>query len=367
MKQEIIKQPVSSNGKDDTAQKLQSELIKAHEVFTKTEVPPLAAGYGRRIPALPKENDKLDPYVMKLIMFYMEWVSKINLALHGSMQIVYGKFQIAELTEKIFQKKREKELLEQDKGNLEDDKIKMGIVNPPKSHSKYRLLISVMIFADVISVIAACLNVFEDAVIIAVILGIFIGISLFMLIKSAVTDLRDQPQSRGKIIVKWGIIVLLFVMAIVLGSMRAKQSEQETKEDHTIAFVLINILVFASTAYAIYRYIPSDEVQQKMEAYENIENGINKKQIAITQIQREIDLLVASKNLIGTDKLRKRHDQRQLNLLIKSLYKQAVAVFVELNIRTRTDGIFPDCFHEIKDLDISNEDEIIVEPQNNEQ
>lgn len=358
MKDQKTTQQVSTKAMSLEAELLRDEITKEHEAFCEQDAPLIGSCNARLTPSLPRETDtSLAPYIHKIMMVYKSLADKVSSTLHGTNQLMYGKIAMAKLNEEIEIKTKLKDGLNKEREFLLDDKKKQSYKMHHEPIDNIKNYNTLLLCLDIISVSAACLNVFQEAPILGLLLGITIGLGLYILLKMVVVDIRDNVQSFTRKTIKWSVVTLVFLLAISLGIMRAQGSDENHIAQNASILTLINIIVFGATAYVMYRYEPSKADKKELQKYESIERDIEDKNASIKELDNEIKLLNDEKNKVGLKHLQIRYDQKQLNATIKNYYHIAVSIYMEHNLRHRTDGVFPQCFNSIPDLEINNEDE----------
>lgn len=350
---------------DNAIEPIKRELDAQHMEFLK-EVPFIASSFAHgNYPQ--KDNNSIEPYFKKVKGFYQRLKNDVPLKLQGALQLLYGTFDIGKLDESINKKAEERAKIEKEKHHLLDTQNKNGIPKNINSYKWAKYLLWFLGFVDVVSVVTAFLNVFSDNYFIAIVLGISIGVSMLLLIKSAVLDMRDNPETSTRKRVKWIIIILLAIVAIIIGGLRYAQTADSPEQTQTmfaspLVFIVINFLIMAATAYVVYMYYPSDTEVQCFEQYNQLQKEIALKENQIKELDIEIDELKNNKNAIGKYRLQLRHFQQVLYQRIQAMYEEAFGVYIEHNLKHRTDGVYPLCFNDpIPTLDnMENEDEKIT-------
>lgn len=350
---------------DEKMSKLKEELDSLHNGFIK-EVPYDASSLAHsNLP--PHDAEKIDPYITKIKGFYQRLRNDIPHKVQGSLQLVYGAFDMNPIDEHLKKLETQKQILEKEKNHLKDDLQRQA---KPRDISQYKwtkVLLAFLAFFDVMSMIASFMGTFQENYLFAIVLGTTIGLSLIHFTKSLVLHIRDTPQTKSSLVVKWASLILLLLISIFIGGLRYVQStddgtvHQATLYSNPFVFILFNLLIIATTAYIVYMKCPSEKEIQEYHAYKKCEDDIIRKEQEIKQYDTDIDELKLKKTITGKYRLQLRHAQQIFYERIQAMYEEAVGVFIVANLKQRTDGKNPVCFTQpLAPLNISNEDEKIT-------
>lgn len=355
MKTQVNNQTATVSGSLEVIKKT---LDKEHSNYLK-EVIHTASGLAHD--NLPNADEvSCEHHVANIRGFYARLLNSIPLRLAGALQLMLGALDIATIDEQINKQTDLRDAREKEKNYLQSDLQKISGNNPPKSYHTYTFLLWLLGLADVISMIAAFLALLGESYVVAIILGILFGISLFLTIKAAVLLYRDKPQIPNKW-VRYTIPFALVVSAILLGLMRTAQVGEETTPLITpFIFIIINLVIFFATAIVVYMFFPSEQQLQQMEACKKLEKEIAKQEKAIKQLDEQIATLKARKHQLAQERLQIRHAQKLLCDRVQAMWQESIGTFIATNIRYRTDKQYPHCFRTpLEPLSVNHDDETI--------
>ena len=350
---------------DDKMSKLRQELDTLHNDFIeKIQYDASSLAYSN-LP--PPDSEKIEPFITKIKGFYLRLLNDIPQKIQGSLQLVYGAFDMNPIDEQLKKFDHQKQILEKEKNHLKDDLKQRPKPKDISQYKKTKILLGILAFFDVMSMIASFMGTFGENYLFAIMLGASIGLSLIYLTKSLVLQIRDKPQTKTSLVAKWASVILLILVSIYIGGLRYIYSvdgadpHQETVFSSPIIFILINLLMVATTAYIVYTQVPSEEEIHEYHAYKKCEDDIVRKEQEIKQYEKEIDELKLKKSVTAKYRLQLRHYQQIFYERIRAMYEEAVGVFIVANLKQRTDGKNPVCFTQpLAPLNISNEDEKIT-------
>lgn len=350
---------------DDKMSKLREELDTLHHGFIeKVQYDASSLAYSN-LP--PHDAEKIEPFITKIKGFYNRLLNDIPQKIQGSLQLVYGAFDMNPIDEQLKKLEHQKQILIKENLHLKDDLKRRP---KPKDISQYKwtkVLLAFLAFFDVMSMIASFMGTFGENYISAIVLGTLIAISVIYTTKSLVLHIRDTPQTKTSLVVKWATVILLILVSIYIGGLRyiytidGTDPHVKTIFSSPIIFILLNLLTIATTAYIVYTQVPSEVQIQEYRAYKKCEDDIIRKEQEIKQYDTDIDELKLKKTITGKYRLQLRHAQQIFYERIQAMYEEAVGVFIVANLKQRTDGKNPVCFTQpLAPLNISNEDEKIT-------
>lgn len=349
---------------DEKMSKLKDELDTLHHQFL--EKVPFDASSLAYSNLPPHDADKIEPYITKIKGFYSRLRNDIPQKVQGSLQLVYGAFDMTPLDEQLKKLEQQKIITEREKNHLKDELKQRP---KPRDISQYKwtkVLLGFLAFFDVMSMIASFMGTFQENYLFAIVLGITIGLSLIYFTKSLVLHIRDTPQTKTSLAVKWASVILLLLISIFIGGLRYVQStddgtvHQATLYSNPFVFIVFNLLIVTTTAFIVYTKVPSEKDIQDYLAYKKCEDEIVQKEQEIKQIDKDIEDIKLKKSITAKYRLQLRHYQKIFYERIQAMYEQAVGEFIIANLKGRTDGKNPLCFTlPLAPLSISNEDEKI--------
>lgn len=337
---------------------IKQTLDKEHGDYTK-EVIHNASGLAHdNLPGVDELS--YEHHVANIRGFYARLLNSIPLRLSGALQLMLGSLDLATIDERIKKQTDQHDALEKEKNYLQSDLNKINNGNPPHAYRTYTFLLWLLGLADVISMIGAFLALLGESYIVAIILGILFGISLFLAIKAAVLLYRDKPQISNRWM-RYAIPIALVVSAILLGLMRSAQvGEEATSQITPFIFIIINIVIFFATAIVVYMFFPSEQQLQQMETCTKLETEIDTKEKTIKQIDEQITGLKTAKHQLAQDRLHIRHAQKLLCDRVQAMWQESIGIFIATNIRYRTDKQYPQCFKTpLEPLVVNHDDETI--------
>ncbi|MCK9404396.1 MAG: hypothetical protein M0Q26_13480 [Chitinophagaceae bacterium] len=333
---------------DDLVHQLNLEITKTHQQIIQSSVLLEARSFADKNLPAPGEST-LDWYLTSIMGQYKSLRSEVSIKLKGTLQRFLGTVGVTPLDEKINATK-EAIVKEGDKiKNLETDKDRIQINSRYTGYKKHKWLLVLFALAECLLTISCFLKI-GDIVIVALIVGVVIGLAQIYAAKTAVLFIREVENPRLR--KRYCIIALtaFTLFSLVLGTMRYYFAHNGVASDipfiilNPFSFAAINMLLVVASALLVFFFFPTKAELEQISHVEAIEDDIKKsikqKNLLVQQHDNLINEKVKAVKIHGEVA----HCEKELFEKIDAFYDEAVGKFKHENVTKRTDGAFPECF-----------------------
>ncbi|MFA6922888.1 MAG: hypothetical protein WC223_01420 [Bacteroidales bacterium] len=161
------------------------------------------------------------------------------------------------------------------------------------------------------------------------------------------THVKNNEAENKKSIVFLSIVFVgMTALFYVLAMLRSLMFKKLGTDIGAFAFIIVNLFLFAVTAFISYKYSPTKEEKQKFNEYKKLEDKIKARENEIKQTEQRIKNLNAELVERGKMVVEIKSYADHTIEEIKKLYNEAVEIFKGANLMFRTDRKVPDCFSE---------------------
>jgi hypothetical protein len=332
----------------DLVHQLNNEIKKSHQGIIKTSVVLEANNYAKK--NLPKPDESsVEPYLNSLRGQYKALKKEISVKLKGKLQQFLGTIGIKPLDEKI-QAHAQAIAVEADEiQNLEADKGRLEASCSWPDFKKYSWLLFLFGLAECLLTVSCFISI-GDIFIIALIVGIIIGLAQVYSAKTTVLFIREIENPRKQKLYAILALVGFSVFSIVIGTLRyyfahvGIASSVPITALNPFTFAAVNLLLVLASALLVYFFYPFKHELEQLSQIEKIVIEIKKRrgrqQDLIKDYDRHVEKRVEAYKVHGEVA----HCEKELNEKIDAFYEEAIGKFKHENVTKRTDGAFPECF-----------------------
>ena len=165
----------------------------------------------------------------------------------------------------------------------------------------------------------------------------------------AIHVLRDkfkQPPSKRFL---WTVVLVSIALTLSVGIFRF-QSVPESAGGRPLfmlaVFCMVTIVMMAYTAFSTLHYYPSKAERIAQKEIDAKRAALAAQQAHIAGMRSEINRLTNEKNRIAKLNSQIMDAEHTLLQRIKACFKEAIGIFISVNLTKRSDGNIPDGFHE---------------------
>ncbi len=331
---------------------IKDEIDKEHKAYEK-EVIHHATNMAHQ--NQPGNDDALEPFIGVIRGYYTRLGNSITLRLSGNTQMLLGSLDHTTAIQEIERLTAERDIFITEQNYAKSDLLKTEDVEIPKEHIMFSKFIWVLLIADILAMTTSFL-VLQESFLSSLILGTMFGVCFFISIKATVLGFRDKEVKLGWL--RYVITVFLFSVAIIIGLMRGLNGDGETSSIlTTIVFIAVNLMICFTNAIIIYIFYPSRIQLKQIEQRTKIQENIKSLKANIEVINGRIQELKLKNNSNSKYRLEVRNGHILLCERVESMFNESIAIFIQTNLRYRTDKQYPNCFKQgIKPLKLKIED-----------
>jgi hypothetical protein len=323
-------------------------VMKSHEQIKRTTIPVTARDLaGKNLPL--KDEPSFEPYVGPIRGSYTAIKKDIQIRFKGGIQKFLGVLFASHFTQKILEIKQKIKVLQEKINNLELD-LHRSIV--PWNYTVYKKLtaiLAILAISDITWTTSSMLSL-SDVLIIAVVIGIVLGLSQIFATKAAVLAIRQiqNPHKRTKYYLIAIFGALLF--SVIIGLFRDNYVRHNTNTiisfwgSNFIVFAFINMVPILATALLLHYFYPTKEQMEEIKKYDELKREIKKctTEIKILEEDQRRFEIQRMEGISLNEKMM--HDEVKLLEKVDAYYDESIGLFKNENIIRRSDGSYPACF-----------------------
>jgi len=333
---------------NDEVQAIEAYLRKTHQRFLRSTVLHEAQGYAaKNYPGLA--DDSFESCLTTLRAFYTSLKSEVAARLQGGIQKRLGAANVATANQNIKNKEAELQYSSDGRDHLISDRRRIFVDGDHDSYKKQRALLTVFAIGECLWMASAFLKL-GDIVLIALFLGIVIGLAQISAVKTAVQIIKEISDGRKRkfysivaavsfITISW-LLALLRFWFIHIGS----GSGVPFIVMNPLTFAAINLLFIGATALIVIFHYPTRSQIKEMNDVEKLDKKIADADCRCGHLNNELVQLVNDREFMVELRLRIDHAENHLKQNVATMFDEAVGIFKNENIAKRPDKGFPISF-----------------------
>lgn len=335
----------SHSSLDNLIAKTSDQLLIAHEKIKHDTVIFEAGNFAtKNLPAINESSFK--PYLATIEASYTGLKKDVSVNLEGGIQKVLGAVDLGTSNQKIDLQKKSLEKAGEKITHLNIDRNRINLSGNCTSYLKYRDLLLLLAFGEVLWVIAGLLNL-GDIMLLAIGLGIVIGIAQISAVKTATQIIKEIKNKRKQKLYTIIASVAFSIFSLSLGMLRYWFIHIGTGSNipfivmNPFTFVAINMLFIVATALIVIFFYPTKEEVKQIHMKEAIDKKFKDAVKQKQNLESDIFDLMNERQHLMEIRIKRDHAEKKLHEKIDAFYDEAIGVFKHENIIKRRDGAFP--------------------------
>lgn len=326
---------------------VEKNLGKVHSAILKSVIFEAASYATKNLPTL--DDVSIEPYLTTIRGKYLALKKSVSVQLQAGVQRFLGTVSIASLNESVNNLRAGVGQLKTKITNLETDKNRIDINTSGKAWKHKRFLLLLFGLAEALLNASGFLHL-GDIVLIAVIVGLVIGLAQVYGAEMTVLNIREEVNLRKQRIYYWLAFFGFLLFSLVIGSIRYYFAHTGIAADmpfiflNPFTFAVFNMVFVIAAALLVHYFFPSKEEIKLLEQIEDIEAEIKKADVAKAKLEAKLAEEVLKREQVVAISVMLKHDEVKLLEKVGSYFDEAVGSFKHENTTKRSDNTHPECF-----------------------
>ncbi|MCW3120854.1 MAG: hypothetical protein JWQ38_346 [Flavipsychrobacter sp.] len=333
---------------DRQIEAVESYLKKAHEQFKQTTVLHEALNYASKNFPHP-EDETFESCLTTIRAYYGKLKNEVSIKLQGGVQQVLGAANMATANQNIGNKEKELQAEADKKERLAVDRGRIFINGDQTSYKKQQTRLIIFAIGECLWTVSAFLKL-GDILIIALCLGIVIGLAQISVVKSATQIIKEIDDRKKRKVYTIVAVAAFFALSWLLALLRYWFIHQGSATGipfivmNPLTFVAINMLFIAATALIVIFHYPGKSQIDDIAKADKLDKEIQAADVRCRQLNTELTGLLKEREFFAELRIRLSHAEKKLHEKVNKMFDEAVGAFKNENVAKRKDKTFPQSF-----------------------